>query len=564
MAVFSVDALRFEDLDEATAQRRRQIIERIVSRTRPAQPDNGDFSYADKRGSFSKGLRHDPDTGLVDPNAFAMFAGILASPRETIFSQFNGFRRTFRGSDDNPRPWVNPVGGRAFSIAGGDPQQFAMPPAPAFGSDELTFEIAENYWMAALRDIPFSDYSSHPLAMQAADELTALHQAATAERFGACGSQKELAPTSAGQITPELLFRGLTPGDRTGPYISQFLLQPVPFGAQGYEQKNRTIKRGKDFMTTWSEWLNVQNGAGRDYESSDYDPDLHFLRNGRDLAYWVRVDVLFQAYFNACLIMLQGSDLAASVPGGIGAPSAVLNPYRMASDAAASLGRMPMQQGFGTLGGPGHIGMLCEVAALALKAVWFQKWYVHLRFRPEVYAARIERERQAPCFFNLPVALINSQAVQHAVASQGNALLPMAFPEGSPMHPAYGAGHATVAGACVTILKALFDTTAAYPDPKYVSIVDGKDTLVDYAGAPLTIEGELNKLANNVSLGRNIAGVHWRSDGTYSLNLGEEVAIALLKTYAYSYSEADAGTPVFQFTRFNGQPEVIRRGDFNS
>ncbi len=40
------------------------------------------------------------------------------------------------------------------------------------------------------------------------------------------------------------------------------------------------------------------------------------------------------------------------------------------------------------------------------------------------------------------------------------ALLPMAFPEGSPMHPAYGAGHATVAGACVTILKAFFDTSA--------------------------------------------------------------------------------------------------------
>ncbi len=32
--------------------------------------------------------------------------------------------------------------------------------------------------------------------------------------------------------------------------------------------------------------------------------------------------------------------------------------------------------------------------------------------------------------------------------------LPMAFQEGSPMHPSYGAGHATVAGACVTILKA--------------------------------------------------------------------------------------------------------------
>ena len=42
--------------------------------------------------------------------------------------------------------------------------------------------------------------------------------------------------------------------------------------------------------------------------------------------------------------------------------------------------------------------------------------------------------------------------------------LPMAFAEGSPMHPAYGAGHATVAGACVTVLKAFFDTSAVLAD----------------------------------------------------------------------------------------------------
>jgi hypothetical protein len=40
---------------------------------------------------------------------------------------------------------------------------------------------------------------------------------------------------------------------------------------------------------------------------------------------------------------------------------------------------------------------------------------------------------------------------------QGTHLLPMAFPEGSPTHPAYGPGHGTVAGACVTVLKAFFD-----------------------------------------------------------------------------------------------------------
>ena len=44
--------------------------------------------------------------------------------------------------------------------------------------------------------------------------------------------------------------------------------------------------------------------------------------------------------------------------------------------------------------------------------------------------------------------------------NQPEGLLPVAFQEGSPMHPAYGAGHATVAGACVTILKAFFDTSS--------------------------------------------------------------------------------------------------------
>jgi hypothetical protein len=32
-----------------------------------------------------------------------------------------------------------------------------------------------------------------------------------------------------------------------------------------------------------------------------------------------------------------------------------------------------------------------------------------------------------------------------------------AFPEVSPSHPSYGSGHATVAGAYVTTLKAFFD-----------------------------------------------------------------------------------------------------------
>jgi hypothetical protein len=36
-----------------------------------------------------------------------------------------------------------------------------------------------------------------------------------------------------------------------------------------------------------------------------------------------------------------------------------------------------------------------------------------------------------------------------------------------------------------------------------------------------TVGGELNKLADNVALGRNMAAVHWRSDAEQSLLLGE-------------------------------------------
>lgn len=42
--------------------------------------------------------------------------------------------------------------------------------------------------------------------------------------------------------------------------------------------------------------------------------------------------------------------------------------------------------------------------------------------------------------------------------------------------------------------------------------------------AELTIEGELNKLAMNVAMGRTMGGVHWRSDNTRSLKLGEAIA----------------------------------------
>jgi len=125
--------------------------------------------------------------------------------------------------------------------------------------------------------------------------------------------------------------------------------------------------------------------------------------------------------------------------------------------------------------------------------------------------------------------------------------LPMAFPEGSPTHPAYGAGHATVAAACVTILKAFFDESFVIPDPVEAS-ADGLG-LVPYNGPALTVGGELNKLASNVAIGRNLAGVHWRSDATESLKLGEEIAIGYLREERECFNEDFDG---FSLTGLDG------------
>jgi hypothetical protein len=555
MAVFTVDKYRFDASappTESAENQRTTFAKHIIPDTRPAQDDNGDFMECpDKRGTFTKGLKHDTTTGLVDLTAFDAFAVALAKPRNEVFKALQDIKENHLGFGNGTRSWVSPVAGRAFSAVAGDPQQYGkdvMPPAPKFASTELSFEILENYWMALLRDVPFSQYEDNDLAERAAAELSVFHNSARAER----GEDNPLAAVDAeGSIIPRLLFRGLGRGEDQGPYLSQFLIHPVPFGVQGFHQRNKTLRPYNDYMTTWEDWVKVQNGEPRDFVPRDFEQELHYLRNGRDLSQWVHIDVLFQAYFNACLQLLQGAGSPSVVGGGLGSRVSPVNPY-------FDLELKPKRQdGFAVLGGPEQIAMMCEVASLALRAVWFQKWYVHLRFRPEVYAGRIEYERRNPGAFGIPADLLGSEAISETINRYGSALLPMAFPEGSPMHPAYGAGHATVAGACVTILKALFKGDEKFPHPVDVMVDSSGNERLVALNEDLTIEGELNKLASNIALGRNVAGVHWRSDGTYSLLLGERVAIDLLKAYAATYAEFAPATEVFKFIRFDGVEQSI-------
>src|SRR5207247_2031178 len=131
-------------------------------------------------------------------------------------------------------------------------------------------------------------------------------------------------------------------------------------------------------------------------------------------------------------------------------------------------------------------------------------------------------------------------------------LLPMAYPEGSPCHPSYPAGHAAVSGACSTILKAFFRDDVPFPAPVQPS-EDGV-RLVPFELGRLSIGGELNKLASNISIARNFAGIHYRSDASAGLALGEAVALSYLADMRRCLTEDFDG---FTIPTFGGEVVTV-------
>lgn len=482
-------------------------------------PNNGDEErYANRCSNFSKGLPCD-EFGEVTPAAYDALLRALRTgdPQDFEAIPLGALSQSF------PRKLVNPQSAFAFDLEGADSHALSMPPAPEFSSAEQAGEMIENYWMALTRDVPFTEYATHPLTNAAATDLSKLSDFQ--------------GPKIAGQVTPQTLFRDNLLGATTGPCVSQFLLLPVPFGANYIEQRMRTLLPGIDYMTGYGDWLSVQRG-NVPAAVAGFSPDRCLIRNGRDLSQWVHIDVLFQAYFHALLILLTPPDVTEANSSGIGTPFDAGNPYT----------RSLNQDAFATFGGPHIASLMCEVSTRALKAAWFQKWCVHRRLRPEAFAGRVHHQLTGTRAYPLALDQVLVSAAPAAVyARHGTYLLPMAFPEGSPLHPSYAAGHATVAGACVTILKAWFDDSLPIPSP-VVPSADGL-SLIPYTGAQLTIGGELNKLASNVATGRNIAGMHWRSDAAESLQLGEAVAISLLRELRLTCNEEFDG---FSLTKFDG------------
>lgn len=667
----------FNDTRHDTARRRRDAATGIAdARTPVITRRNGesDLYPGIWPTNFHKGIPHDC-FGRPDPIAFAEFGTALsgAAIPAGVYAPFNvalgplgetganvsanragaeeGFVPVVRfhtvladGQNIRVRNWESPLAGHVYDLQGPDAGDVGIAPAPSLQGGELVAEMAEVYALALLRDTPFETWSD-PATPVVVDGQTLGTVGVILDDLGRLdfldpagdpgfpdpqGVRRREARWQEGALPSSgNAFRGSSPGSKTGPYLSQFLLigsggdggtpadsakdvrylcpvsAPDPsmptgarggyiaYGAQRIDQRVSAAASGLDHMTDWTLWLDVQNGAavnGADAFEQGGRP--RFVNTPRDLATYVHFDQLYQAYLNACLLLFD-----YKVPFDFGLPS----------------GKGHVTRGsFATFGGPHVLALLTEVSSRALKAVRRQKFQHHLRGRPEQVAAMLTLAANAPealgtaqgdtvnalnALLDRAPDLMDMVAARNArqnarrsdpanrifPAGDGTNcgfapddartyLLPMAFPEGSPMHPAYGAGHATVAGACVTVLKAFFELSpnevakpglgqplpvektveaqwwkmANFSDRMklrnvYVPPADPWAAALDASGEfrpnELTIEGELNKLAANISIGRNMGGVHFYSDYYDSLRMGERVAVGILQEQMTSYND---------------------------
>jgi len=509
--------------------------------------DNGDAAkFTDHSGTWTKTLKH-TSLEIVDPTSYNSLVNALTT------GNFTDFQNIIVGNPggSNPTATLNgPQGALAFDLEGLDSHATNIPPAPSVTTAETAAEQVEHYWAALLRDVNFTDYATNSVVAQAVQDLNNLSFVK-----GTANNEYPF-PVNAGNLFRGQIFKG--DGNVQGPYISQFLVQPTSFGALPIEQRYQAFfprgGGGNDFMTTVQEFINVESGFPPS-ASLVFDATLRFLRNGRDLAAYTHVDVLHQAYFVAFLILAELN----SLPPAVRLPLNPGNPYIGSKS----------EHGFGTLGGPDAAGTIPEMATRALKASWFHKWIVNLRQRPEEYGGLVQA-KLTPNVNPLPQAasalhadVFNSTVLPIIKNTFGSYLLPQAFPEGAPPHPCYPTGHGTVGGACITAIKFFFDCNQ--PIRKFL-VAAGSDvmqpssdgtTLVAYTGSDrdtLTINGELSKLAFNISFGHGIhAGIHFRSSTQQSILLGEQVALSVLQDRADGYNEPFT----INITKFDGTTATI-------
>jgi len=497
---------------------------------------------------FSKTLDHNPRTLLPYQKDVDKLLDFFTNPSLVKLENLPS-------NEDSVRKLEDPLGGLGYEPICEHQSLIKSSEYIPLNSERGVMEMTEVYCMALSRDIKISDLNidSDPstifLKPDNSDEDVLSLETLLSYMNSTSNKNPNWPLNKEGKTDLSLLFRGHSIGENIGQYVSQFLILDIPFANGNFEQLY-IPESDSPSLSTKQGYLDVQNGK---IGISGPSINKRRIKSLRDIGSLVHKDPAYGIFFNAALIASKAGLNALKTPG--------------------------KGSNFLDGGGPDYLTSLAAVTRAALRTSWVTKWQNALKIRPENAAARLswltefpeDKTNELSLWYNYfnPELLETICQWNNKFVGTNLPFLPSLYPEGSPTHPSFPAGHACVAGACVTIMKAFLKLhnddltpvkwTSVFGNIKKVSDTTGE--LENTIDSNETIVGELNKLASNVALGRDIAGVHYRCDGDCGLKMGERVAISYLKSMTYSYyPEIIRPNIEFILQKFDNQIISIQNG----
>lgn len=510
--------------------------------------------------SFHKGLPHNLTDGrLISSKDYETM-------KQAIYCNDQNLLMSVPLAKNSSTKLVSPLASWS-TIPIGLPQHYIeVPEPPTLSSAAGAAEMLEIYANAIARDVPFIDYDTD-------ETIKKLLQATHLNNIFIISNLKNI-PNAP--FTPKTIFRGNSSGCIIGPYVSQLLYLNITAGALRSKQTyfvppTRAEALANNFRVEWGvtleETINIQNGnLNLLPPATPADKMVYrYLYSGRALAEAVHADPVYQFFYHAALLL---SSLGAK-------PNPGMPVY-------------PNQGSFVTAGGPASLQCtIGEVTGSALKHCWYWKWQHFRNLRPETFGLWVHDiiSELVPNQGNFDISdnLLKNPILNDIyninnswVPNSKSYTLPQAYREGAPLHPAYLSGHATIAGACCTILKIYYDGEQKWLDlPGVISGAQGGiannmvqansdgTSLVAYNNADAvqaTVGTEINKLASNVAIGRNFAGIHYRSDAIIGIKLGEIVAIHYMEDILSTMVEnmPNGKIPEITFRKFDGELVTIK------
>ena len=303
----------------------------------------------------------------------------------------------------------------------------------------------------------------------------------------------------------------------------------------------------------------ADNTVCKDCSGIYYNTPVRYISTFRDGAMNVLRDLVWQYFYTAATILITCPNYDPTAVGKVsktnyGVPVGFFVDGRVGS-RFVSLGQVDL------------FTLLAQAGKNSMDSCWLWK-YSQMKLRPEEMAYQVDIKKRYGFGLDFSSNLLNNIILKDiSNNNNGYYLLPQVFNNGSPNHPSYPSGHATYAGAMSTIIKAWFNCDSsmnAYQSAELYPALNSGNSTSEFTkqefyiseNTLLTVEGEINKLASNCAILRNIGGVHYRTDAEAGLRIGELVAIKTLEDWVQNYTNNNI---VFRFRLRDGTKYEISK-----